>query len=79
MLDIIELHDEAYHIWIQFAIKKNQENGQKRLENFLHKIGNSSIQLYYLFFKCDTQTGDKNQAPVKWFEENIKGISIINF
>ena len=79
LLDIIELHDEAYHIWIQFAIKKNQENGQKRLENFLHKIGNSSIQLYYLFFKCDTQTGDKNQAPVKWFEENIKGISIINF
>lgn len=78
LLDIIELHDEAYHIWIQFEIKKNKVNGQKRLDAFLNKM-NGSIQFYYLFFKCDTQTGDKNQAPVKWFEENIKGISIMNF
>ncbi len=78
VLDLIEMHDEAYHIWIQFEIKKNKENGQKRLNAFLQKM-NGSIQLYYLFFKCDTQTGDKNQAPVKWFEENIKGISKMNF
>jgi hypothetical protein len=34
-------------------------------------------QMYYLFFKCDTQTGDKTQAPLKWFEQNVSGIDIV--
>ena len=78
LLNIIELHDEAYHIWILLRIKKDLEKGQQRLRAFLSKMSDS-IQLYYLFFKCDTQTGDKNQAPVKWFEETIKGITTVSF
>jgi len=78
LLDIIEFHDEAYHIWILLKIKKDIKKGQERLKAFLNRLGDS-IQLYYLFFKCDTQTGDKNQAPVKWFEETFEGISPVYF
>jgi hypothetical protein len=43
------------------------------LEELLRRVG-GFIQLYYLFFKCDTQTGDKNQASLKWFEQKNPGI-----
>ena len=38
---------------------------------------NYCLQLYYLFFKCDTQTGDKTQAPLKWFEREVPGIEVM--
>ena len=44
------------------------DNEQKTLEDLLRRVG-GFIHLYYLFFKCDTQTGDKNQASLKWFEQ----------
>ncbi|MDB4727258.1 hypothetical protein OAF63_00585 [Saprospiraceae bacterium] len=76
ILDIIELHDEAYYSWRMIALYGREEEGEKRLEKLLYKLGDN-LQLYYLFFKCDTQTGDKIQAPLKWFEETIQGIEII--
>ncbi|MBN8527534.1 MAG: hypothetical protein J0M02_19550, partial [Planctomycetes bacterium] len=42
------------------------------LESLLERM-NYCLQLYYLFFKCDTQSGDKTQAPLKWFEKTIEG------
>ncbi len=78
LLTITEMHDEAYHSWRLFALAKNPESSQLRLDNLLDKVG-VDIQFYYLFFKCDTQTGDKIQAPVRWFEETVKGIEVVNF
>ncbi len=78
LLDIIEFHDEAYYSWRHTHIHRDPESGQSRLDNLLQRVG-SNIQLYYLFFKCDTRTGDKNQAPLKWFEKNIKNIEIADF
>ena len=78
LLTITELHDEAYYIWRLFILYKKPEIGQNRLAYLLEKVGDD-IQLFYLFFKCDTQTGDKIQTPVKWFEKTIKGIDIVHF
>ena len=78
ILTITEMHDEAYHAWRLSALVKNQERSQLRLDNLLDKVGND-IQLYYLFFKCDTQTGDKIQAPVRWFERTVAGIEVVHF
>lgn len=78
VLDIIELHDEAYYCWRSKVLQKNGTKSDERLERLLNRLGESR-QLYYLFFKCDTQTGDKNQAPLFWFEKNISDIEIINF
>lgn len=76
VLDITELHDEAYYAWRHQYLYHEPQAGQERLQRLLDAIG-PHRQLYYLFFKCDTQTGDKNQAPLKWFEKEISGIEVV--
>jgi hypothetical protein len=78
ILDVIELHDEAYHCWRLKMLYNRVEEGNARLKKFKSRIGNN-LQLYYLFFKCDTRTGDKTQSPLYWFETNMKGIEIVDF
>jgi len=78
LLDVTETHDEAYYCWRMMHLQNKKEAGQIRLNNLLEKIGDN-LQLFYLFFKIDTQTGDKTQAPIKWFEQYVKGIDIVKF
>lgn len=75
ILDITELHDEAYYVWRTIHLHHSPHKGQIRLQSLLDRI-EQNIQLYYLFFKCDTLTGDKNLAPLRWFEQHISGIEI---
>ncbi len=69
VLKLIELHDEAYYIWKM----EDEQRRQTRLERLIHRLGDD-LQLFYAFFKCDTQTGDKTQAPISWFESCAKGM-----
>ncbi len=78
VLDIVEFHDEAYFAWRDIHLYQQEERGKKRLEELLEQMGDQR-QLYYHFFKCDTQTGDKTQAPVKWFEQVVSDIELIHF
>ena len=79
VLAITELHDEAYYCWRAIQLHQQPEVGEARLKQLFNTIGIEHLQLYYLFFKCDTRTGDKIQSPVKWFESNIKGIEIVEW
>ncbi|MGB1216664.1 MAG: HD domain-containing protein [Saprospiraceae bacterium] len=74
ILQVLLLHDEAYYAWRLKAFKREQEH-QKKLKNLLNELGDN-LQLFYLFFKCDTCTGDKDPRPLEWFETEIKGIQI---
>lgn len=75
VLDIVETHDDAYYAWLgQKHEEFGAENPHKSLEALNERVG-FCVQLYYLFFKCDTQTGDKTQAPLKWFERTMPGIT----
>lgn len=78
VLNILELHDEAYYCWRMFNNVQMHVAAQIRLESLINRV-HEYLQLYYLFFKCDTQTGDKTQVPVEWFESTVKDINIINF
>ena len=78
ILEITELHDEAYYCWRAKHLYQKPEKGAKRLSHLLNRLGDN-LQLYYLFFKCDTMTGDKNQAPLNWFESSIPGINVVDF
>lgn len=78
LLTITEMHDEAYYAWRLEALYNRPEKSTERLQHLIEKVG-KELQLFYLFFKCDTQTGDKIQTPVKWFESNVKGIDIMHF
>ena len=70
ILDIIELHDDVYHIWRFFHFYHNTEKGECRKQIFLNRIGDN-LELYAMFFRCDTLTGDKDQRPLVWFEETM--------
>ena len=72
ILEILELHDEAYYCWRAVCLNFRVEEGEKRWKWLMERIA-PFLQLYYLFFKCDTRTGDKTQAPVKWVEQRLKG------
>lgn len=75
VLDVIETHDDAYYAWLSTKHEHfQQENPHKALPFLLQRMG-YCLQLYYLFFKCDTQTGDKTQASIKWFEKNVPDIT----
>ena len=78
ILDVIELHDEAYYIWKMKCRIIRKSAVQQRLDKLLLRLGNN-LQLFYLFFKCDTQTGDKNQKSIEWFEATVKDIDIVVF
>lgn len=73
VLDIIELHDEAYYCWRMFRIEATPEAAAERFSHFLYRIDHC-LRLYYLFFVADTRTGDKVQAPVKWFESMVPAV-----
>ncbi len=77
-LDVTELHDEAFYSWRMIHLAQKVEKGQARFQHLLDRIG-GNLQLYYLFFKCDTRTGDKIQAPLKWFESEVEGIELVDF
>lgn len=71
VLDIIELHDDAYYAWRNARFEKPAPGYEhKTLEHLISRVG-YCLRLYYLFFKCDTQTGDKTQASLKWFEKSV--------
>lgn len=71
VLDVIETHDDAYYVWL--AERHGHGPEGKTLDMLLARM-DYCLQLYYLFFKCDTQTGDKTQAPLKWFERTVEGV-----
>jgi len=70
LLDIVELHDEAYYIWRDAKSQQGQSAAHIRLEKLQNRIHNN-MPLYFAFFLCDTKTGDKNQAPLEWFTKVV--------
>jgi hypothetical protein len=73
VLDVIETHDDAYYKWL---LQHRRPSTHTQLDSLMSRVG-YCIQFYYLFFKCDTQTGDKIQAPLRWFEREAKGIELV--
>ena len=73
VLDVIETHDDAYYKWLS---QRRRPSPHSQLDSLLTRVGHC-LQLYYLFFKCDTQTGDKTQAPLRWFEQVAEGIEVV--
>lgn len=68
LLDIIELHDEAYNSWRLGAYKRRWQHAEERINNLLKRLG-SSLPLYVRFFYADSDTSSKEKAPVLWFQQ----------
>jgi hypothetical protein len=78
ILDIVELHDEAYYCWRLDVLDDEKHQADARFEWLQNRCGHC-FQLFYTFFRCDTATGDKTQAPVKWFEKKDVPIQKVTF
>jgi len=66
LLDIIELHDEAYNSY-SIGIRKNDWlQAEKRAKALIKRLGDN-IDLFIKFYKCDGETGDKKAGDFNWF------------
>jgi len=73
VLDLIEWHDEAYYCWRLEALYKRPSLSQQRFDRLLDLFA-GEFDFYHRFFVVDTQTGDKNPAPLKWIKVQAEGL-----
>jgi hypothetical protein len=70
VLDIIELHDEAYNSW-QLIRRKSEYHAIQRAKKLIERLGDN-IDLYLVFYQCDNETGDKERDNNQWFVDIVK-------
>ena len=68
LLELIELHDAAYNAWLKGHRGGDWAAAEERARRLLDRLG-PSLPLYLRFYRADTRTGDKNPAPLAWFEQ----------
>lgn len=71
ILNLIELHDEAYNSWRLGAYKGKWQHAEERVNHLLRRLG-PSLPLYVRFFHADSKTESKDQRPVHWFEQILQ-------
>ena len=77
VLELVEWHDEAYYCWRLDALYRRRSLSRQRLDALLDRFA-GQVEFYYRFFVCDTRTGDKNLAPIRWFEREAE-VSVETF
>jgi hypothetical protein len=68
ILEITELHDEAYYAWRSGARRGDWKRARRRAQRLIERLG-SRLGLYLAFFRADNAAGDKQAEPLRWFEE----------
>ena len=68
ILDVVELHDEAFNAWQKGNRDGKWDKAKERATKLIIRLG-KSLDLYLTFYKCDNETGDKNQDCYHWFEK----------
>jgi hypothetical protein len=66
LLDIIELHDEAYNSWCKGDRDGKWDKAEIRVNKLIERLG-QSIDLYLTFYQCDNETGNKENKNFTWF------------
>ncbi len=73
VLEVTELHDEAYLSWCLGGRKGNWERAEKRAIALADRLEESdSIDLYLKFYRCDNETGDKERDNFLWFNQVLR-------
>lgn len=76
VLDIIELHDEAYNAWQLGQRKGRWQEAEARLEKLFKRLGNK-VGLFSDFYEVDSLTGDKDISPLEWYWERKKEWGVV--
>lgn len=75
LLEVIELHDEAYNSWCMGSRKRRWNAAEERAGLLIDRLG-AQMALYLRFLRCDNETGSKQPDSVKWFIELVRGRGI---
>lgn len=67
LLDLIELHDEAFNAWVKGERGGNWDAAEARARRLLARLG-SATAFYLRFYRADNETSSKDQTPLEWFE-----------
>jgi hypothetical protein len=73
LLDVIELHDEAFNSWVKGERGGKWDAAEARARRLLDRLDDSR-DFYLRFYRADNRTGAKDQAPLDWFERLASGI-----
>lgn len=65
VLDVIELHDEAYNAWRAWS-EGRPERAAERALRLIDRLGDNE-RLFTAFYRCDNETGDKSREPLLWW------------
>lgn len=71
LLEVIELHDEAYNAWRSGRRGKRPEKATQRALRLIDRLG-PAVDFYLRFFRADNATGTKTPEPVAWFTEILR-------
>lgn len=67
VLEITELHDEAYNSWAGGNRQGDWAKAEARADQLIVRLG-SRLPLYLAFYRADNAAGDKLAEPLAWFE-----------
>jgi hypothetical protein len=68
VLDVIELHDDAYNLWRRARRSGDWGRANREAAALIERLGDE-LPLFRSFYRADNETGDKTQAPRAWFED----------
>jgi hypothetical protein len=66
VLDVVELHDEAYKAHRLMTQQEDQEAAERRASKLIGQLGDN-LGLFLRFYLCDNQVGGKSAAHYLWF------------
>jgi hypothetical protein len=76
VLEVIELHDEAYKASMLMTQNGNREAAERQARELIARLG-GNIGLFMRFYLCDNRVGEKSTAHYEWFkglaEKHAKG------
>jgi RimJ/RimL family protein N-acetyltransferase len=77
LLDVIELHDEAYLAWRGGHRDGDWAEAERRARVLLERLGaGERYGLFMRFYRADNETGDKTDAHRHWFADLRGGLRL---
>lgn len=70
LLDIIELHDDAFNAYSMGVRREAWSEADARVGKLLQRLG-ANFDLYLTFFRCDDMTGAKDHSALEWLAEKV--------
>ena len=68
LLELIELHDDAFNAWKRGRRSGSWDRAEERARRLIERLG-PALPAYLRFYRADNATGSKDPRPLAWFEQ----------